>query len=88
MSEIPANPPIRVKVRHTEMDVNGTSYDLRLVFYSVNVEVNQLLGGDRPVGISMRRYPRNLGTFLFLIHSSGCRPYFIFLSFYSVVHSI
>ena len=40
---------------------------------------------------AMRRYPRNLGTFLILIvffHSSGCRPYFIFLSFYSVVYSI
>jgi len=31
------------------------------------------------------------GMSLFLIvffHSSGCRPYFIFLSFYSVVYSI
>jgi Cdc6-like AAA superfamily ATPase len=40
---------------------------------------------------AMRRYPRNLGTFHFLIvffHFSGCKPYFIFLSFYSVVYSI
>jgi len=39
---------------------------------------------------AMRLYPWNLGTFLILVffHSSGCRPYFIFLSFYSVVYSI
>jgi hypothetical protein len=74
-----------------EIQHQGARFEPEMLVFCHQTHLKKLEYPEAVRACAMRRYPWNLGTFLILIvffHSSGCRPYFIFLSFYSVVYSI